>query len=164
MTQTSPANLPPTPGAFWQWAVALYGKPGVAPACLTLQDGNGVDVNLMLLLLHLATLGQAVGAAELRVLDEAAAPWRHEVVEPLRALRRKMKPMGEDATRKLVQAAELDAERVVQRRMIEALPPLQPSTEPVVDLASRHLDIYAAYIGTTLDMDAVTAILTALAD
>jgi uncharacterized protein (TIGR02444 family) len=158
MTQTPPV----TPEDFWTWAVDFYGRPGVGQACLTLQDGSNVDVNLMLLLLRLANLGYAVGPADIRALDEAAASWRHEVVEPLRALRRKLKPMGEDATRKLVQAAELESERAVQRRMIAGLPDLAPSPLPVVDLAATHLATYAAFIGTTPDEAAIAVLLTAL--
>jgi len=33
---------------FWAFSLALYGKPGVAPALLGLQDRLGVDVNLLL--------------------------------------------------------------------------------------------------------------------
>ena len=38
--------FPPTP--FWDFSLAVYGRPGVAPACLALQQRHGADVNLLL--------------------------------------------------------------------------------------------------------------------
>lgn len=37
-----------TPELFWQHSLAVYSKPGVAQACLTLQDDYQVNVNLLL--------------------------------------------------------------------------------------------------------------------
>ncbi|GGF62663.1 TIGR02444 family protein [Alteromonas lipolytica] len=37
-----------TPALFWQHSLAVYAKPGVASACLTLQDDYQVNVNLLL--------------------------------------------------------------------------------------------------------------------
>lgn len=39
-----------TPAAFWQYSLALYSKPGVATACLALQNEYKVNVNWLLLL------------------------------------------------------------------------------------------------------------------
>jgi len=39
---------------FWRFSLRFYSRPGVAAACLALQDEAGADVNLMLFLLFLA--------------------------------------------------------------------------------------------------------------
>src|SRR5262249_40267230 len=33
---------------FWNFSLKVYGRPGVAAACIALQDGLGLDVNLLL--------------------------------------------------------------------------------------------------------------------
>ena len=37
--------------SFWDFSVGTYRRPGVADACLSLQDRYGLDVNVLLLLL-----------------------------------------------------------------------------------------------------------------
>jgi len=34
--------------ALWRFVLPFYGRAGVSPACLTLQDKIGVDVNIVL--------------------------------------------------------------------------------------------------------------------
>ena len=41
---------------FWQFSLAFYRQPGVADACIRLQEEAGVDVNLLLFLLWQASL------------------------------------------------------------------------------------------------------------
>jgi len=41
---------------FWDFSLAVYRRPGVAAACLRLQDEAGVDVNLLLYFCWLATV------------------------------------------------------------------------------------------------------------
>ncbi len=158
MTQTPPLS----PAAFWDWSVAFYGRPGVAGALLTLQDHDGADVNLLLLLLCLAGSGRGVPEAAMAALDEAIAPWRRDFVEPIRDVRRRLKPEGEEAVRKLVAAAELEAERAGQRRLLAALPPLSPVEHPPAVLASISLESYAGFLGHPLDMASREVLLGAL--
>ena len=33
---------------FWRFSLSLYRMDGVPPACIALQDGHGLDVNIML--------------------------------------------------------------------------------------------------------------------
>jgi uncharacterized protein (TIGR02444 family) len=42
----SAAGLPGV-NPFWEFSLAFYAEPGVAPACLAMQDLEGVDVNLV---------------------------------------------------------------------------------------------------------------------
>lgn len=109
-------------GPHWTFAVRLYGRPGVAEACLLLQDRLGVDVNVLLLSAYAAVeRGIAVDARDLRDMDGLIASWRSQVVAELRQLRRRLKsgpaPGPCEATEKLrtqVKRAELHAEQIEQ--------------------------------------------------
>lgn len=117
-----------SPGSpFWRFSVAFYRRAGVAEACLALQDGCGVDVNLLMFLLWLATACRRLPVDEVRALDARLDGWRSEVVRPLRAMRRRLKtdpPLVASAPaqafRARVKALELEAERLQQESM-EAL-------------------------------------------
>ncbi|MEX2034267.1 MAG: DUF2390 domain-containing protein, partial [Xanthobacteraceae bacterium] len=49
---------------FWRFSVKFYGVPGVAPACIELQDRAKVDVNVLFFLLWNATQKRALGDTE----------------------------------------------------------------------------------------------------
>ncbi|MGH7005901.1 MAG: TIGR02444 family protein [Alphaproteobacteria bacterium] len=107
---------------FWDFSVTLYGKPGVAAACLALQDRHGVDVNILMFCFWLAASGR--GPVGRRSLDEAfaaAEAWHAEIVRNLRALRKRLKqPVGPadaalaQALRARIQKIEIDAEHIEQ--------------------------------------------------
>ncbi|MBP2230680.1 uncharacterized protein (TIGR02444 family) [Azospirillum agricola] len=105
---------------FWDFSLAVYGRPGVPAACLALQDGRGVDVNL---LLFAAWAGMdcaaALSPAALERIDAAVADWRREVVRPLRAVRRRVKA-EDDGLYARMKAVELEAERIQQDRLFAA--------------------------------------------
>ncbi|WP_448207339.1 TIGR02444 family protein [Azospirillum sp. sgz302134] len=126
------------PNPFWDFSLAVYARPGVPAACLDLQDRRGLDVNV---LLFAAWAGLACGvrltAEELARIDAAVAPWRAEVVRPLRAVRRRVK--GEDAALyDRLKAAELAAERIQQDRLY-AESGLTPAPGGTVELAAANL-------------------------
>ncbi|MDP2213948.1 TIGR02444 family protein [Phenylobacterium sp.] len=110
---------------LWSWAVAAYGRPGVAPTALALQDEHGQCVPLLL-------WGAFARPADPDVIGEAvslARAWERAAILPLRAARRNLKsPLpGADtgpreALRDQVKAAELAAERL----LLAALAPLGP--------------------------------------
>src|SRR5215469_3798715 len=78
--------------AFWRFSLAIYARPGVAPACLVVQDEHGCDVNLMLFCCWLGASGRGrLDCAGLAAADAAVSGWRREVVESLRAARRAIK-------------------------------------------------------------------------
>ncbi len=112
---------------FWRFSLAVYGKPGVAPACLVLQDQFGRDVNLALYCCWVGASGRGrLGRAALDAADRAAAPWRHEVVEHFRAARRAIKEAAAPDSEALyakAKAVELDAERLLQSRLAQLAPP-----------------------------------------
>jgi uncharacterized protein (TIGR02444 family) len=140
--------------AFWRFSLRFYALPEVAPACLALQDEANVDVNLLLFLLFLAEQGRAVTRDDVARLDAAIAPWRSHVVEPLRAVRRRLKTGVGDVSlatseplRTMVKKIELEAERLEQGRLEnEALTLGKPA--PREAAARANLAAYEAHLGS----------------
>jgi uncharacterized protein (TIGR02444 family) len=112
--------------AFWRFSLALYARPGVAPACLVLQDQHGRDVNLMLFCCWLGASGRGrLDRDALDAADRSVTGWRHDVVEPLRTARRAIKAAAlpdSDGIYAKVKAVELEAERLLQRKLAERAP------------------------------------------
>ena len=91
MTTTAQTDLQ-LDGPHWAFALDFYQRPGVADACLVLQDHAGVDVTFLLFALYVADSHRVVlEQADLERLDQAVAAWREAVVRPLRQLRRRLK-------------------------------------------------------------------------
>jgi len=111
-------------GTFWTFTLALYGKPGVAPALIGLQDRLGLDVNMLLYCCWAGAGGRQLSPEDLKAIEAVAEPWQSEVVRPLRALRRRLKggfaPMPADRVesyRKRVNELEIEGEHIVQNAM-----------------------------------------------
>lgn len=105
---------------FWDFSLAVYGRPGVPACCLALQDWRGVDVNVLLFAAWVGLeCGVRLSAGDLARIDGAVSGWREEMVRPLRALRRRAKA-EDDALYRRMKAAELEAERVQQDRLFAA--------------------------------------------
>ncbi|QCG96555.1 TIGR02444 family protein [Azospirillum sp. TSA2s] len=114
MTGTKSAN------PFWDFSLAVYGRPGVPACCLALQDRRGVDVNVLLFAAWAGLeCGVRLSAGDLARIDGAVSGWREEMVRPLRALRRRAKAEDDTLYRRM-KAAELEAERVQQDRLFAA--------------------------------------------
>ena len=47
----SATETPVNKSPFWRFSVKFYAEPGVAQACIDLQDQAGVDVNILFFLL-----------------------------------------------------------------------------------------------------------------
>ncbi|MDG6097536.1 TIGR02444 family protein [Alteromonas sp. ZYF713] len=62
-----------TPELFWQHSLQHYAQPGVADACLALQDNYQVNVNLLLFYHWCYTVNQPVTPALREALEEAVA-------------------------------------------------------------------------------------------
>src|SRR5216683_2585181 len=87
-----PETAPSTSGSpFWRFSLQFYRLPGVAAACIKLQEEAGVDVNLLLFLLWHGALGRRLSVAEVERLAQKIAAWRDLAVVPLRAIRRALK-------------------------------------------------------------------------
>ncbi|MFR0689273.1 TIGR02444 family protein [Enterobacterales bacterium AE_CKDN230030158-1A_HGKHYDSX7] len=105
----------------WSYALKLYARPGVEPACLALQEG-GADVCLLLASAWLGGAGVAYSPSRLGVLENASQEWRETVIVPLRSLRQGWRETAiEDqelaALRERIKQLELDAEKVLLGRL-----------------------------------------------
>lgn len=124
MTNTETPFPPSSP--FWRFSLRFYRQPAVADACIALQEGAGVDVNLLLFLLWQAAQRRALTAADITALDGRIGAWRDAAVVPLRAVRRALKSPPAlvaaevaEAFRTRIKAIELEAERLQQEAMYE---------------------------------------------
>ena len=123
----------------WAFATALYARPGVAEACLALQNQAGVDVTLLLMATFAAVKHRTLLTPdEIGKLDEACRPWREQIVQRLRAIRTELKtgpaPAPGSMTepfRSQVKALELQAEKIENQLLAECLPLGSPGSEPV---------------------------------
>ncbi len=111
--------------AFWDFSLELYGRPGVEAACLTLQDGHGLDVNLVLLAAWTACAGRPLAPPLARRLRALGDDHQARIMQPLRQARRALKdaeivgalaPIAADRRRALL-ALELDLERLEQLQL-----------------------------------------------
>lgn len=143
----SPPPLPPAPD-FWSFSLDFYGRSGVAEACLELQDRHGLDVNLVL---YCCWRGDILAQGQIQAAIDLTAPWRTEIVQPLRALRRRLKPGFPPfpdaealALRKRIADAELEAERL-QQQALDALARNEgPISLPSRQAAAANLTLLAA--------------------
>ncbi|HXP31208.1 MAG TPA: TIGR02444 family protein [Stellaceae bacterium] len=134
---------------FWRFSLALYAEPGVAPACLELQDSHGCDVILALYCCWLGASGRGrLDAAAIAAADAALSPWRQRVVKSLRAARREIKALGgPEALYSRAKAVELEAERQAHDILAARAPPPRAG----LPAAQRHEDAAASlalYLGT----------------
>jgi uncharacterized protein (TIGR02444 family) len=126
-----------SPNPFWNFSLAVYARPGVADACLALQDSHSLDVNLLLFCLWYAIHGSdGLTEDDVRRALTSTRPWQDEVVRQLRTLRRRLKtdPAGmpsaaAGAFRRRLQETELAAERIEQDQLF-ALAHVGPSPNP----------------------------------
>lgn len=119
---------------FWRYAVALYGRPGVADSLISLQDADGADALVLLLICWLADAGwPPLSPPLLERIVGRARPWNREVVQPLRRARRAVKRFGDGGAGLYedLKAVELAAERA-QISALEAL-----AAELEADVAAR---------------------------
>ncbi|HEY7666241.1 MAG TPA: TIGR02444 family protein [Xanthobacteraceae bacterium] len=161
---------------FWRFSLGFYRRAGVADACIALQEEAGVDVNLLLFLLWLASSGRQLSAAEVQALEDKVAPWRKAAVIPLRTVRRALKsPAFADDTalvpaataelfRTRIKAVELEAERLQQEAMHELARASPPGREvgATQRAARANVEAYAAVLRVPLRQDALGTLLAAL--
>ncbi len=151
--KTSPADLD---RESWAFALEVYGLPGVADACLKLQNEAGVDI-LMLLMTAFAAirLRLLLTPAEISGLDNACRPWREHIIRPLRAIRTGLKtgpapaPSSEtEQLRSKIKVVELDAERLQNQLLVACLPrrPAKPDTVNAEELRFVLRDITTLFL------------------
>ncbi|KFC50074.1 hypothetical protein DK37_21675, partial [Halomonas sp. SUBG004] len=64
---------------LWDFALALYARPGVEQACLTLQDEAGVDVCELLFHCWLYQQGLAASPGPLATIRAERMAWQQQV-------------------------------------------------------------------------------------
>lgn len=155
MTPPSPIQ-PDSPDAgeyLWRFAVAFYGRPGVAPACLALQEALSADVNLILLgLFAELERGIVLDEADLEEAAKLVQGWQQRVVKTLRSLRTELKsgpfpaPSATSGFRYAVKSLELEAERIELATLADWLGRREPAplTEPGRDCISILAAFHAA--------------------
>ena len=139
---------------FWDFSLRLYDRPGVADACLQLQDRCGADVNLLLLGFWRAHRGfPRWEPGELARAEMAAAPV-NAALRPLRQARRALRALQthEPAAESLyrdAKALELKLEQVAQGWLAAASwisPTTRDSAGDERAAAERHLQDYIAHV------------------
>jgi len=168
MTETAATAETP----FWRFSLKFYRQPSVSEACIALQDDHGVDVNLLLFLLWLASDDRQLSAEEVKMLDDNVRAWRELTIIPIRDVRRKLKgaptlvePDVQEAFRNRVKAVELEAERLQQEALYafaksgplgtEALPPVA---------ALANILAYESVLGVNFPKSSVAALASAFAN
>ena len=139
--------------ALWGFSLGFYARPGVSEALIALQDRARCDVNLMLFALWLGVSGRSrLTNEELEIADRIARPMRRDIVEPLRALRRRLKSDPDADIQRLregIKALELAAEKVIQDRLGRTARPAFGDTDPAARAAAACANL-ALYLGPKL--------------
>jgi uncharacterized protein (TIGR02444 family) len=150
----------PDSEALWRFSLAFYARPGVSEALIVLQDRAGCDVNLMLFALWLGVSGRSrLTKEELAIAGRIARPISADIVEPLRALRRKLSSDPDTDVQRLrqgIKALELAAEKVIQDRLGRTARPAFGDTDPAARAAAACANL-ALYLGPEMTCSAEAA-------
>src|SRR6516162_3774111 len=135
---------------LWRFSLAFYERAGIAETLIALQDRADLDVNLMLFALWVGASGRGrLTGEELAVADRIVCSIRADVVEPLRALRRRLKPDPDADVQRLregIKTLELAAEKVIQDRLGRIARPGFGDTDPATRAAAAYANL-ALYLG-----------------
>ena len=146
---------------LWRFVCSFYAGKGVSPACLTLQDKLGVDVDILLFAIFAQVKrGILLDRNDLRLVDDLVRDWRSEIVQVLRRARTRLKagpaPAPSAVTENLrnrLKAAELEAEQIELAVLADWLD-RQPSRPAVVVDAKTVPLTVARYFGARADDEA----------
>lgn len=166
MTDTQP-QTETTP--FWRFSLQFYRLSDVSDACVALQDGYGVDANLLLFLMWRAAEGRLLSGDEVKSLDDKVRDWRNLTVIPMRTIRRKLKgartlieSRQQEAFRTKIKAIELEAERLQQQALfaLSQSTPFGKEGDPRT-AAHGNLCAYEHIMGATFPRETVDILLCA---
>lgn len=155
---------------LWTFMLEFYARPGVATACLRLQETYRLDVPLFLAVLRAVALGRGINADQILTIDKACTAWRDAVIRPLRSIRTAMKAeprmVDEEMASKLredIKTIELRAERIEIDMLEDLLAELPPAKSPdIVEnlylAAALVLDGQAPGRAETLPTEAIVII------
>ena len=167
----SKTTVPVSKSPFWQFSIKFYAVPGVAEACIELQDQAKVDVNILFFLLWNATQGRTYKKADVAEVERLIGAWRDMAVVPIRNVRRALKsppavmtPEAAEGFRTRIKAVELEAERLQQEALYELAQSSrlgQPAASPA-KAAQTSIDAYQDVIGP-FPPEPLTTVLSAFA-
>lgn len=126
---------------LWNFAVHCYQRPGVAEACLALQERAGADVNLLLTGIWLAVQRRRWREQDVAELAHLCAGWRAHCLLPLREVRRYLKAHR--------QTPEPDIRDLYQRTKLLELAAERHQLDMIAG-AVAHLDAADADVGSAL--------------
>jgi len=105
---------------IWEWVLEAYALEGAPEACLTLQDRHGQNTSFLLWAVWAETADPLLLARG----ADVARRWDELALQPIRAVRRALKPAfsgvpddAREGLREDVKAAELRAERVLMESL-----------------------------------------------
>ncbi len=145
---------------FWDFSLLVYHRPGVAAACLALQDRHGLDVNLLLFCCWAGSQGRRLDAADIERLMGSVGEWQRSVVGPLRGVRRRLTDLPGSASgqlgalRQAVKDCELEAERIEQTLLHDAFARPSGAPSPAAGqaaCAAANMTVYLELAGPSVD-------------
>jgi len=146
---------------FWQYSLALYGRPKVAERCLSYQDSDGANVNLLLFCCWLGFSGQRLEPAAMEKARSLIEEWDLHAVQKLRSVRRFLVSsqsapgvmVKSDVVKgemiQSLQQVELMAEQVVQNTLYDwwLKESFCETNEPRIVLQAINLNTYLDTLG-----------------
>ena len=169
-----PSNIDSEDRLFWTFSLDVYTRPGIADACLNLQDQYGCDVNMVLFCCWAAST--AAGRLDDQIIVAAVASveeWQTEVIKPVRSVRRRLEAElthveHETATQLRVEigAAELHAESVEQDILEKLIAPERAgrsNSGAQLEDAEYNLQRYLQLLGVELKDDGLESLSTIVA-
>lgn len=136
---------------LWQYALTVYARPQVSATCLALQDGQGVNVCVLLTVTWLAEQGRDCQPA-LPGLLSCAASWDAAIL-PLRTARRALRSRSEMLYTRAKQL-ELAAERQLLAALATRVEPASLPALPPSQALKTNLGALAAHYGVDIASDA----------
>ena len=155
---------------IWDFVLGYYRQQGVSEAAISLQDSAGIDVNMILFLMWVASQKRTLAAADVKTVGDKSIGWQHNVVVPVRAVRRLLKenaPLVEQeaalAFRKKVQALEIEGEQLQLMAMASLSQGLKSSSAASTEAAAReNLSAFQSVSGKVFPQSAVDGFVNAL--
>ena len=107
---------------FWEWSLTRYGCEGTRELLLSLQETAGLVIMEALFAAWLGDRGCRWQRSAIEQISIATSAWLEEVVQPLRATRKRWKPdHGLRAQREKLLQLEVEAERHLAQLIWEAV-------------------------------------------
>jgi len=138
---------------LWAWTLTAYEAPGVAEACLSLQDHNEQNVPLLLWAAWVAVTGRRPDEETIEAACDVARAYDTVIVSQLRTIRRTLKSPVPDidgsqreTLRQQVKTLELDAERRLMLELEELTPAPSGAPRRAIDGLAETAKLWARVV------------------